>query len=92
MLRLAAPADARRIADVAEMEEVAPLRGPVMVAFDDGRVVAALSLADGAVAADPFERTAGAVRLLRLRAGQDRRSAAPRRRFGLGRPAGLVAG
>ena len=90
-LRYARPADARAVADLAAMEEVV-LHEPVMVAARAGRVVAAVSLADGAVAADPFVRTADAVALLRLRARQERRSAAPRRLFGLRLPAGLVTG
>jgi hypothetical protein len=54
--------------------------------------VAALSLADDSVVADPFEYTSEAVAMLRLRARLERRSAAPRRRLGLSRPAGLLAG
>lgn len=44
--------------------------GPVLGAEADGALVAALSLADGTVIADPFRRTAEAVALLRLRAKQ----------------------
>ncbi len=89
-LRHARPADAEAVADLAAMEEVV-LQEPVMVAVRAGRVVAALSLADGAVAADPFVRTADAVALLRMRARQERvRSARSRRRFRM--RAGLVAG
>ena len=90
-LRYARPADARAVADLQAMEAVA-LHEPVMVAARGDRVVAALSLHDGAVAADPFARTADAVALLRFRALQERRSAAPRRRFGLRRPVRLVTG
>jgi hypothetical protein len=90
-LRYARTADARSVADLEAMEEVV-LHEPVMVAARSGRVVAALSLYDGAVAADPFVRTADAVALLRLRALQERSSAAPRRRFGLRRPIRLVTG
>jgi hypothetical protein len=43
---------------------------PLIVAEEDGEIVAALSLATGAAIADPFRRTAGAVALLRLRAAQ----------------------
>ena len=90
-LRYARPADARALADLEAMEEVV-LHGPVLLATRDDRVVAALSLHDGTVAADPFARTADAVALLRFRAAQERRSAAPRRRFGLRRPVRLIAG
>ena len=89
-LRPARPADAESIDDLAAMEEVV-LHAPVMVAVREDQVVAALSLADGAVAADPFVRTADAVALLRMRARQARRhSARSRRRFRM--RAGLVAG
>ena len=89
-LRHARAADAETIADLAAMEEVV-LHAPVMVAVREGRVVAALSLADGTVAADPFLRTADAVTLLRMRARQERRhSARSRRRLRM--RAGLVGG
>jgi hypothetical protein len=42
----------------------------VLVAEVDGTPVAAISLVDGHVVADPFERTADVVELLRLRAAQ----------------------
>ena len=90
-LRYARPADAAAVADLAAMEAVV-LHEPVMVAAHGERVVAALSVHDGTVAADPFARTADAVALLRLRAVQERRSAAPRRRFGFRRPVRLVTG
>lgn len=42
----------------------------MLLAERDGVPVAALSVADGRVAADPFEPTAEGVALLRLRAAQ----------------------
>ena len=42
--------------------------GRVLVAEENGHVVAALSVDDGRVVADPFEPTAAAVALLRARA------------------------
>src|SRR3954469_25251544 len=42
---------------------------PLMVAEEDGQMVAALSLASGDAVADPFRRTAEAVALLKLRRG-----------------------
>jgi hypothetical protein len=91
-LRRARPEDAAAVAALQAMDEVT-VAAPVVVAAHDGRVVAALSLADGAVAADPFARTADAVALLRLRARQERGSAGPGGRFlGLRLPARLVAG
>ena len=53
---------------LAYLDSRRPLRGEVLVAFVDGEPLAAISLADGAVAADPFRRTADVVELLRLRA------------------------
>jgi hypothetical protein len=89
-LRHARPADAEAIEDLASMEEVV-LHAPLMVAVREGRVVAALSLADGTVAADPFVRTADAVTLMRMRARQEHRSSVRSRRR-LRMRAGLVAG
>ena len=91
-LRPARPEDAAAVAVLQAMDEVT-LAAPVMVAAHDGRVVAALSLADGAVAAHPFAPPADAVARLRLRARQVRGSVRPRGRFlGLRLPARLVAG
>lgn len=49
---------------------VRPPAGTVLLASVDGRPVAARSLDDGVVVADPFVPTADAVRLLELRAAQ----------------------
>ena len=85
----AGPVDAGTLTRLAALDETEPLTGDVLLAVADGRAVAAMSVADGRVAADPFARTGDAVALLRLRARQARRSAAPRR-LGLGR-LGLAA-
>ena len=85
----AEPVDAATVARLAALDETEPLTGPVLLAVADGRAVAALSVADGRVAADPFARTDEAVAMLELRARQARRSA-PVRRFGL-RRLGLAA-
>ena len=82
-LRHATSADAGAVAYLAELDETDRLEGSVLMAFAGDRAVAAMSLADGRTAADPFARTADAVDLLRMRARQERRSGAPRRRFGL---------
>jgi|tagenome__1003787_1003787.scaffolds.fasta_scaffold20982870_2 hypothetical protein len=58
-------ADVRRLA---YLDSQRPLRGDVLLALQDGVAVAAVSLADGRVAADPFRRTADIVELLKLRA------------------------
>jgi len=53
---------------LAYLDSRRPLQGEVLVAFVDDEPLAAISLADGAVVADPFRRTADVVELLRLRA------------------------
>src|SRR3954447_10444638 len=58
---------------------------PLMVAEEDGEVVAALSLTSGDAVADPFRRTAAAVALLRLRAAQVARREPESPRTGLAR-------
>jgi hypothetical protein len=60
---------------------------PVLLAEVDGTAMAAISIADGHVVADPFERTADLVELLRVRAAQSSRepAATGTRRLGLGR-------
>src|SRR5829696_1027183 len=56
-----------------------------LVALADGEPVAAMSLHDGRVTADPFARTGEAVALLQLRAHQARRRSGVSRRLGLRR-------
>ena len=63
---------------------------PLLVAEQDGEIVAALSLSSGATIADPFRRSAGAVSLLRLRASQHAGERAERRGL-LGRLRGRPA-
>jgi hypothetical protein len=93
-LHRATAADAAAVALLTRLDEAAPLQAPVLVAYGDGRPLAALSAADGRFAADPFARTQDVVALLRLHAAQARGSGASRRRrFGLGRrSARLVLG
>jgi hypothetical protein len=67
-LRHARPADAPVVGRLAELDSVAPLEGDVLLALIDDEPVAALSLADGRLAADPFSRTVDAIELLRRRA------------------------
>jgi hypothetical protein len=69
------------LARLAALDSAPPLRGQALVADRNGRLLAAVSLDDGRAVADPFERTAEAVELLRLRARQVATGhAAPRRR------------
>jgi hypothetical protein len=69
------------------LDDQRPLRGDVLLAIVDDEPLAALSLQDGRVVADPFARTADLVALLRLRA--ERLVAASRRRRGGGSLGGL---
>ncbi len=77
----AASVDAGTVTRLEALDEVEPLAHPVLLAVADGRAVAALSVADGRVAADPFTRSEEAVAMLRLRAAQEPRSTRRRRGF-----------
>jgi hypothetical protein len=68
VLRRAGPADAPALRRLAALDSTTPLDGDVLVALADDEPVAALVLASGRVAADPFRHSAHAVELLRLRA------------------------
>jgi hypothetical protein len=70
-IKLSTEADRPRIAQLAELDGKHPPHGDVLLAEADGRLVAAIGM-DGAVIADPFERTADVVRLLRLQVGGER--------------------
>jgi hypothetical protein len=67
VIRPAQPDDERLVRDLAELDSAAPLRGEVLLAVVDDRPVAAISMADDRVVADPFTLTADAVALLRER-------------------------
>jgi hypothetical protein len=69
-LRRAHREDADVVRRLAALDDAQALTGPVLLALVDGDAVAALSLHDGRVVADPFVATAEPVSLLRLRAGQ----------------------
>lgn len=77
------------IRDDAALERLAQLEGraipaePVLVAEVDGRVLAAVSIADGEAIADPFAPTRHLVEMLRAHAHP--LTAPVGRRFGLGR-------
>jgi hypothetical protein len=68
VIRHAGDADICALADLAILDSREPLTGPALIAEVDGVVRAALDLADGSVAADPFAPTAELVELLRLHA------------------------
>ena len=70
ILRLANEDDAAVVRRLAQLDDSRPLNGDVLLAVLGGEAVAALSLTDGRVVANPFVRTADTVTLLELRAAQ----------------------
>ena len=66
---------------LAMLDSKRPLKGSVLVAESGGLILAAISLEDGRVAADPFFPTADLVSLLRARAQRLDAPQAPRRRL-----------
>jgi hypothetical protein len=67
-IRPAAADEAADVRRLAYLDSQRPLRGEVLLALQDASPVAAVSLEDGRLVADPFRRTADVVELLRLRA------------------------
>lgn len=78
-IRFSTDADHQRVLELAQLDATAAPTGEVLLAEQDGRLVAALGLEDEISVADPFSRSAGALDLLRLRAEQERE-----RRYGRG--------
>jgi hypothetical protein len=74
-IRVATPGDVRAVERLAALDSAPRFNGRVLLAEADGELVAAISLVDGAVIADPFKPTAEIVRLLRLRRYQIARHA-----------------
>jgi hypothetical protein len=58
------------VAALAGLDSARPLSGAVLLAEADGRPVAAVAVADGRAVADPFQPSAAAVAVLRVRAAQ----------------------
>jgi hypothetical protein len=80
VVRRGRSSDAAALRVLAELDSARPLTGTTVVAEDDGRLVAAISLHDGRVVADPFVPTADVVAMLRLHtAGGRSAKARPRR-------------
>jgi hypothetical protein len=79
-LRLAHRDEADLVRRLAAVDDAPMLDGQVLLALIDGEAVAALSLRDGRVVANPFVLTQEAVALLRLRA-KHLSGASPRRRL-----------
>ena len=67
VIRPARTDDAFAVRRLAYLDSQRPLRGDVLVALADDVPVAAVSLTDGRIVADPFRPTADVVDLLRLR-------------------------
>jgi len=67
MLSLAGPDDEGLLELLAALDDASPLQRPVLLARVDGEPVAALSLQDGRVVANPFVPSEPAVAHLRLR-------------------------
>jgi hypothetical protein len=86
-LRLAYADEGEAVERLARLDEAPAPAGDVLLALVDGEPVAALSLADGSVVADPFTPAADVVDLLRVRA--QRLGAPARARAGQSRIAAL---
>ncbi len=78
-LRHAHDDEADVVRRLARLDDSPPLEGDVLLAFVDGAPVAALSLSDWRVVANPFVHTADVVTLLGVRASQLYPHRAPRR-------------
>jgi hypothetical protein len=63
-IKFATEADQERIRRLAELDSKPTPQGDVLLGEVEGRLVAAIGM-DGSVIADPFERTAGVVKVLR---------------------------
>jgi hypothetical protein len=75
------------VRELADLDSSRPPATPVVIALVDGRPVAAASLVDGSVVADPFVPTADVVELLQAHVAASARAAVrPRRRRWSGLP------
>ena len=69
-IRAATDADMPALVRLARLDSSRPPVGSIILAEEDGRIVAALAADDAATIADPFRATAPVVAMLRLRAEQ----------------------
>jgi len=83
-IRPATANDGPALERLAALDSSAVLVGPALLGLVDGRPLAAVSLATGAVVADPFSPTAELVALLRQRAARLQAACAPARERRLG--------
>jgi hypothetical protein len=84
-LKVADRDDDAMIDVLSELDSAPPLSGTKLVAFVDGWPVAAMSLDDGRVVANPFTSTVQAIDLMRMRAHQLAPASRSRRRPSLRR-------
>jgi hypothetical protein len=70
VIRAARGSDGAALENLARLDSQRPVAGDVLVAEQDGRLVAAV--AGERVIADPFRQTADVIALLQLRAGRTR--------------------
>jgi hypothetical protein len=80
-IRRAGSQDAVALKLLSMLDSKRPLSGHVLVAESGGLVLAAISLQDGRIVADPFFPTADLVELLRARAERLEVEQRPRRRL-----------
>lgn len=71
-IRHSTESDRDRIRELAELDGHRAPSGDAILAEVDGRLWAAVGVADGVAVADPFQATEEVVGLLRLRAEQER--------------------
>ena len=69
VIRQATEEDAPTLRHLAELDSQKPFAGPALIAESSGEAIAAISLFDERIVADPFERTAVVTQLLRMRLG-----------------------
>ncbi len=75
VIRPAVSADAGSLRQLAQLDSAPPLKGDVVMAEQAGAAVAAISLSDGRLIADPFASTLDIAELLHIRAAQLREAA-----------------
>jgi hypothetical protein len=83
ILQQATAAEDAALRELSQLDSARTVSRPALMAVVDGKLLAAISLRDGRVVADPFVETEAAVALLRVRASA--LQAIPRRRSGHGR-------
>jgi BarA-like signal transduction histidine kinase len=82
LLQHASPADDAALTDLSRLDSARPISRPALMAIVDGRLIAAASLTDHRIVADPFAETTQATNLLRIHLAEisNRRRTPPRRR------------